>query len=201
MSGSLDSMPLLGQAAAAGLVPAQGALHTPDAASASPPINFFYSHFHNAIRFELDALERSVERLEQGSSPEALSSLLMDLQTRYYFLNQVYKYHSSVEDEVVYPALDAKVKNVTLAYSVEHQDEEALFEQLAGLLSAATRQTGAARHDTLRKLICKVEEIHTTLRKHLAKEEAQLLPLLTQVRQLSHGAARLQFYVFDASFA
>lgn len=31
-----------------------------------------------------------------------------------------------------------------------------------------------------RKLICKIEEIHTTLRKHLAKEEAQLLPLLLQ---------------------
>ena len=30
-----------------------------------------------------------------------------------------------------------------------------------------------------RTLICKVEEIHTTLRKHLAKEE-QLLPLLVQ---------------------
>lgn len=25
--------------------------------------------------------------------------------------------------QVVYPALDAKVKNVTVAYSVEHQDE------------------------------------------------------------------------------
>ena len=25
--------------------------------------------------------------------------------------------------QVVYPALDAKVKNVTLAYSVEHEDE------------------------------------------------------------------------------
>lgn len=31
-----------------------------------------------------------------------------------------------------------------------------------------------------RTLICKVEEIHTTLRKHLAKEEEQLLPLLLQ---------------------
>ncbi len=32
----------------------------------------------------------------------------------------------------------------------------------------------------LRRLVCKVEEIHTTLRQHLAKEEAQLLPLLLQ---------------------
>lgn len=31
-----------------------------------------------------------------------------------------------------------------------------------------------------RELICKVAEIHITLRKHLAKEEAQLLPLLLQ---------------------
>lgn len=33
---------------------------------------------------------------------------------------------------------------------------------------------------TCRQLICKVEEINITLRKHLAKEEAQLLPLLLQ---------------------
>lgn len=31
-----------------------------------------------------------------------------------------------------------------------------------------------------RQLICKIEEINITLRKHLAKEEAQLLPLLLQ---------------------
>ena len=35
-----------------------------------------------------------------------------------------------------------------------------------------------------RKLMCKVEEIHTTLKKHLAKEEEQLLPLL--VRHFSY---------------
>lgn len=29
----------------------------------------------------------------------------------------------SVGMQVVYPALDSKVKNVTLAYSVEHEDE------------------------------------------------------------------------------
>lgn len=32
----------------------------------------------------------------------------------------------------------------------------------------------------MRQLACKVEEIHTTLRKHLAKEEEQLVPLLLQ---------------------
>ena len=80
--------------------------------------------------------------------------------------------------QVVYPALDAKVKNVTSAYSVEHEDEERLFEQLSALLSAALQQDGRELAATLRQLECKIEEVHLTLRKHLAKEEEQLFPLL-----------------------
>jgi iron-sulfur cluster repair protein YtfE (RIC family) len=56
--------------------------------------------------------------------------------------------------------------------------QEYLFEQLGQLLSSAVAQSAAARAATVRQLVCKVEAIHTTLRKHLAKEEAQLLPLL-----------------------
>jgi hypothetical protein len=79
--------------------------------------------------------------------------------------------------QVVYPALDAKVKNVNVAYSVEHQEEvcaklclnppstrqdvlnnaifiqhlqEMLLEQLAQLISAAISQAGADRGDTIR---------------------------------------------------
>lgn len=172
----------------------------------------------------------------------------------------------TVSWQVVYPALDSKVKNVTLAYTVEHEDEvsshrglatsrvsylnelpvmssltfikttsmlvtnqnmaagadrllsrcschvgrfephqqlcppppprtpphlapphtttprtqEQLFDQLAQLLSRAVQEEGAAGQQvaTLRLLACKVEEVHTTLRNHLAKEEEQLLPLL-----------------------
>lgn len=80
--------------------------------------------------------------------------------------------------QVVYPALDSKVKNVTSAYSVEHEDEERLFEQLSTLLSAALQQSGKERTVTLRQLECKIEEVHITLKKHLAKEEEQLFPLL-----------------------
>ncbi|KAL6749646.1 hypothetical protein V8C86DRAFT_973530 [Haematococcus lacustris] len=141
-----------------------------------PPLNYFYSHFHDSIKAELASLVKWVQQL--SGDGVANESQLLELRERYKFLEQVYKYHSSVEDEVVYPALDAKVKNVTLAYSVEHQDEELLFEQLAQLISTAVDQQGAKRDATVRGLMCKVEEIHTTLKKHLAKEEEQLLPLL-----------------------
>lgn len=64
-----------------------------------PPINFFYSHFHDSIRNELDLLSQSVLDLAL-SAQEDLQERLASLKSRYRFLEQVYKYHSSVEDEV-----------------------------------------------------------------------------------------------------
>ena len=40
--------------------------------------------------------------------------------------------------QVVYPALDAKVRNVTLAYSVEHEDEVSHLSMLATSDSGAS---------------------------------------------------------------
>jgi hypothetical protein len=132
--------------------------HMAAAVDIRPPINFFYSHFHDSIRAELDVLDASVSSLEPANDEQDLITRLKDLKSRYRFLEQIYKYHSNVEDEVrllatgpqrrcccrrltspgcalacmhdacavmqvVYPALDAKVKNVTVAYTVEHQDE------------------------------------------------------------------------------
>ena len=57
--------------------------------------------------------------------------------------------------------------------------QERLFEELIPLISsAATCEEAADGGNVLRALACKVEQIHTTLRKHLRKEEEQLLPLL-----------------------
>ncbi|KAL4436350.1 hypothetical protein ABPG77_009912 [Micractinium sp. CCAP 211/92] len=154
-----------------------------------PPINYIYTHLHDSIRAELDTLAEAVTALQAAGAASGGAGLgegLRALRERYHFLEQVYKYHSSVEDEVVYPALDSKVRNVTLAYSVEHEDEEHLFEQLFQLLSRALGEPeGREQLATVRLLACKVEEIHTTLRKHLRKEEEQLLPLL--LAHFSHG--------------
>ena len=112
--------------------------------NSSAPISFLYEHFHNAIRAELQSVSALVLALD-SSPASSISSRLQDLRERYRFLEQIYKYHSSVEDEVccvvlctcmgqglyaiagkaqvVYPALEGKVKNVTRAYSVEHEDE------------------------------------------------------------------------------
>lgn len=65
----------------------------------SLPINFLYGHLHNSIRTELDNLSQWVLSLE-ADNEEDLQQRLQHLKERYHFLEQVYKYHSSVEDEV-----------------------------------------------------------------------------------------------------
>jgi len=65
------------------------------------PLLFFYTHLHDAIRSELDSLSGSVLQLEgEKGGVEQIANQLTRLRSRYRFLEQVYKYHSSVEDEV-----------------------------------------------------------------------------------------------------
>jgi zinc finger-like protein len=65
------------------------------------PLLFFYTHLHDAIRSELDSLSGAVLQLEgEKGGVEQIANQLTRLRSRYRFLEQVYKYHSSVEDEV-----------------------------------------------------------------------------------------------------
>ena len=68
--------------------------------SDSDPVNFVYLHVHNAIRQELLALEAGVKELLSELEDDALLGKLAALKERYTFLERIYKYHSSVEDEV-----------------------------------------------------------------------------------------------------
>ena len=72
-------------------------------ASESPwhyaPINVIYQHFHNSIRAELRSLAELAHDLETATGGE-LDKVLHILRERYRFMEQVYRYHSSVEDEV-----------------------------------------------------------------------------------------------------
>lgn len=77
-------------------------------------------------------------------------------------------------------SLQRKVRNVTFGYIVEHEDEERLFEELAIQLTKALSKHGSAREEAVQAFVCKAEQIHTTVGKHLAKEEEQLLPLLLE---------------------
>jgi zinc finger-like protein len=67
-----------------------------------PPINLIYSHYHNAIRAELSRLSINTSKLESSCAGD-LVEYLRELKTQFRFLEKIYKYHSSVEDEVSRP--------------------------------------------------------------------------------------------------
>ncbi|KAJ6387263.1 hypothetical protein OIU78_017053 [Salix suchowensis] len=81
----------------------------------SPILIFLY--FHKAIRNELDSLHRLALAFATGHQNVEIKPLFQ----RYRFLRLVYKYHSNAEDEVIFPALDNRVKNVANSYSLEHK--------------------------------------------------------------------------------
>ncbi|KAL2642312.1 hypothetical protein R1flu_009899 [Riccia fluitans] len=137
----------------------------------SPLVEFLF--FHKAIRAELARLHQDALAVEEGSEAEIRA--LLD---RYHFLRAIYKHHSRAEDEVIFPALDLRVKNVAHAYSLEHQTESDLFDQMFLLLTAALREKGSAAVELRRELVCCTEAIQTTLCQHLSKEEEQVFPLL-----------------------
>jgi hypothetical protein len=64
------------------------------------PVNFIYRSFHDSIRSELESLLESVLALEPASPSGDLVGALERLRERYRFLEQVYRCHSTLEDEV-----------------------------------------------------------------------------------------------------
>lgn len=100
----------------------------------------------------------------------------------------------------MYPLLDSKVKNVTLPYTVEHEDEGRLFEELTSLVSQALTACAAENWDEgvkgIRQLTYKVEEVHTCIQRHLAKEEEQLHPLLLRHCSDAEQASLIAQFLF-----
>lgn len=82
-------------------LPPEGSSNSPDSWR-YPPINIIYQHFHDSIRAELGRLAGLACDLERATGSE-VEVVLRALKERYQFMEQVYRYHSSVEDEVQPP--------------------------------------------------------------------------------------------------
>ncbi|XP_023920867.2 zinc finger protein BRUTUS [Quercus suber] len=144
----------------------------------SPILIFLF--FHKAIRNELDALHRSAMAFATGKRSDIRPML-----ERYHFLRSVYKHHSNAEDEVIFPALDIRVKNVAQTYSLEHKGESNLFDHLFELLNSCTQ------NDEIfpRELASCTGALQTSVSQHMAKEEEQVFPLVIEKFSLEEQAS------------
>ncbi|XP_020532353.1 zinc finger protein BRUTUS isoform X1 [Jatropha curcas] len=150
----------------------------------SPILIFLY--FHKAIRNELDSLHRLAMAFATGQTVDVES-----LFERYRFLRLIYKHHCNAEDEVIFPALDIRVKNVAQTYSLEHKGESSLFDQLFELLNSYTQDDESFP----RELASCTGALQTSLSQHMAKEEEQVFPLLIEKFSLEEQASLIWQFV------
>ncbi|XP_057485811.1 zinc finger protein BRUTUS-like [Actinidia eriantha] len=140
-----------------------------DSEAKSPILIFLY--FHKAIRTELDELQRSAMAFATGQLAD-----IQPLFERYHFVRSIYKHHSNAEDEVIFPALDIRVKNVAQAYSLEHKGESDIFDLLFELLNSNRQRD----ESFARELASCTGALQTSVSQHMSKEEEQVFPLLIE---------------------
>ncbi|KAL6969877.1 hypothetical protein U1Q18_029591 [Sarracenia purpurea var. burkii] len=152
--------------------------------------------FHKAIRKDLEYLD-----FESGKLGECDEIFLRQFSGRFRLLWGLYRAHSNAEDDMVFPALESKetLHNVSHSYTLDHKQEEGLFEDISSALSELTQlheklknanltgdssKGSSEAHDSARKynvLATKVQgmckSIRVTLDQHVFREELELWPL------------------------
>ena len=157
------------------------------------PIDTIFK-FHKAISKDLEYLD-----VESAKLIDCDDTFLQQFIGRFRLLWGLYKAHSNAEDEVVFPALESKeaLHNVSHSYTLDHKQEENLFEDIASVLSellllhedlkrvsVTENLNGSPDGKHLRNYIelatklqgmCK--SIRVTLDQHIFREELELWPL------------------------
>lgn len=171
----------------------------------------FHSTFQAAVTHELEALVKDLRSAAgrvadqpvnlsdprtRGDGGEdvsrSLKALVEELVARWRFVLATYRAHVAAEDEVVLPALAARVSNV--AYELKHEAEDSLFDAITQALDEAVEliatnegggpapadtKVGRERlKDTIQCAARTAHAIKTALAQHLTKEAAQLVPLM-----------------------
>ncbi|XP_049345318.1 zinc finger protein BRUTUS-like At1g74770 [Solanum verrucosum] len=137
------------------------------------PILFFVLS-HKAVEIELDQIRCvAVEALDSGGE------VVDQLCKRLHFLKIVYKYHCVAEDEVLFQALDAQVKNVVFTYSLEHNSIDVLFSSIFDCLDRLQKEKEGVSV-LFNELTCSIGTIQTTISQHMLKEEEQIFPLMME---------------------
>ncbi|KAL7098679.1 hypothetical protein ACP275_09G033300 [Erythranthe tilingii] len=137
------------------------------------PVLFFVAT-HKAFRGELSSLHRAAAEAAVGGAVGR--ELVVDLRRRLEFLKLVFNYHCSAEDEVIFLALDAQVKNVVPTYSLEHKSIEANFGSIFRHLDRLINNDEDSQ--MFQELLFSIGTVQTMICQHMHKEEEQVFPLV-----------------------
>ena len=173
---------------------------TSDVGSAGRPIDTIFK-FHKAIRKDLEYLD-----VESGKLGDCDGTFLRQFIGRFRLLWGLYRAHSNAEDDIVFPALESKetLHNVSHSYTLDHKQEEKLFEDISCVLSEisllheslhevqldesysrsdvgsvnmAGKDCNRMYNELATKLQGMCKSIRVTLDQHIFREELELWPL------------------------
>ncbi|KAL2558992.1 zinc finger protein-related [Forsythia ovata] len=169
-----------------------------DSGLTTRPIDNIFK-FHKAIRKDLEFLD-----VESGKLNNCDETFLRQFCGRFHLLWGLYRAHSNAEDDIVFPALESKenLHNVTHSYTLDHKQEEELFEDISSALAELSHlhenlnrrilvedpsrslSSSSDCIDNTRKyseLVTKIQgmckSIKVTLDHHVIREEVELWPL------------------------
>lgn len=147
------------------------------------PIDLIFL-FHKAMKKDLDYLVSGSARLA------ADCSFLGEFHQRFHLIKFLYQIHSDAEDEIAFPALEAKGKlqNISQSYSIDHELEVEHLDKVSLLLNemaelnmlVSTINSNVLDHRNVKyeKLCMSLQDvcksIHKLLSEHLHREETEL---------------------------
>ncbi|XP_061358857.1 zinc finger protein BRUTUS-like At1g18910 [Gastrolobium bilobum] len=153
------------------------------------PIDLIF-FFHKAIKKDLDYLVLGSAQLEENDK------LLVDFHKRFRLVCFLHQIHSDAEDEIAFPALEArgKLKNISLSYTFDHKHEVEHFSKISRILdemselhlSVSTidseiREKRMLRHHRLcRNLQEMCKSMHNFLFDHINREEIEIWPTIRE---------------------
>ncbi|EXC25401.1 Uncharacterized RING finger protein [Morus notabilis] len=156
-----------------------------DSLSTSPILFFFI--LHKAICKGLDELHQlAMVRLNNGQ--QNIDMIIKVLYEKYQFLALIYEHHLNAKNEVIFAALDSRLKNLVQPYLLQQKGEKDLFDQLLRLLSNFNK-TMQNETSFQRELVSLTGVLQMLITKNMAKEEKQVFALLCENFTLEEQAS------------
>ena len=134
-----------------------------------------YVYVHDAILREVAYFETAARELNRDSAQE-----VAEFADRMSWFHKIAKTHEHTEEEVLFPALEARFRFVAESYAFDHDDYDAhVFGEIDGAIAGLTRAEGSGeRRDGAELLYRQSVALHEHMRLHIAKENELLLPKL-----------------------
>lgn len=153
----------------------------------SRPVDYLL-YFHKALKNNLEYLADKASHLAESDG------FLEDFIQRFNMLHFLYQLHSDAEDEIAFPALEAKgepVENISCSYTIDHKLEADHFKLISELIDVISLLIKASSDGGMmsiesepsnyKQLCSKLHDTCMSMNKqlfdHIDREETEILPL------------------------